>query len=82
MMKLKILELEDIEKIVTDGFLKIYVNNGDIGFMENEEGLVIGSESMEKILLANIYLMLRDLCKNCHKDACQGDQSACDRNDQ
>lgn len=65
---MKILELEDIEKIVTDGFLKIYVNNGDIGFMENEEGLVMGSKSIEKILLANIYLMVRELYESLHKE--------------
>ena len=79
---MKILELEDVEKIVTDGFLKIYVNNGDIGFMENEEGFVIGLGSIEKILLANIYLMLRDLCKNRHKKTCESDQPACNRDDQ
>lgn len=78
-MAMKILKLEDIENIVTDEFLKAYVNNGDVGFVEEEGKFAIGLGSMEKILLANIYLMLRDLCKNCHKDACQSDQDTCDR---
>lgn len=77
---MKILELKEIQEILTDDLLKAFVNGGDIGFFEDDGKPLIGSNTVKMLILVEIYRMVRELYENRHEKTCQSDQHACDRN--
>lgn len=80
--KLTLSEVREIGTQDAEALLELYVN-GNSGFSVTDRGKVlIGGAAIERVLFANLYLMLRDLCKSCDKNTCNSDQSAGDRDDQ
>lgn len=79
---MKILELKEIQEILSDDLLKAFVNDGDIGFFEDNGKTLIGLNKVKMLLLVEIYRMVRELYENRHEKTCQSDQHACDRNDE
>ena len=68
---------QDAELLITE-----YVN-GKEGFFTKKSGhVIIGDDAAERLLFANLYLMLRDLSKSGDKNACNSDQSSDNGNDQ